>query len=137
MESPKKTKLNYAKQVALGAGAALTLWAGQIVQAAGSPANIQEKVDQARPADIPANLVGADGLLVDITQKILYVVGIISVFMLIYGGIRYITSGGDSKKVTEAKNTILYAVIGLIIAILAFAIVNFILTALGTGTVEG
>ena len=51
--------------------------------------------------------------------------------MLIIGGIRYVISGGDSKKVTDAKNTIMYAIIGLIIAILAYAIVNFVITAVG------
>ena len=50
--------------------------------------------------------------------------------MLIIGGIRYVVSGGDSKKVTDAKNTILYAIIGLIICFLAFAIVNFVIAAL-------
>ena len=50
--------------------------------------------------------------------------------MLIIGGIRYIVSGGDSKKVTDAKNTILYAIIGLIICFLAYAIVNFVIAAL-------
>ncbi len=59
----------------------------------------------------------------------LYAVGIISVVMLIWGGIRYATSAGDSAKVTAAKNTVMYAVIGLVVAIFAFAIVNFVLTA--------
>jgi hypothetical protein len=52
--------------------------------------------------------------------------------MLIWGGLRYIMSGGDSKKITDAKNTILYAIIGLIIAVLAFAIVNFVLNTIST-----
>ena len=56
---------------------------------------------------------------------------IISVIMLIYGGLRYVLSGGDSKKVTDAKNTIMYAIIGLIISILAYAIVNFVINAVG------
>ena len=51
--------------------------------------------------------------------------------MLIFGGIRYVVSGGDSKKVTDAKNTIMYAIIGLIIAILSYAIVNFVISAVG------
>jgi hypothetical protein len=52
--------------------------------------------------------------------------------MLIYGGIRYTISAGDSKAVTDAKNTILYAIIGIIVALLAYAIVNFVLTSLIT-----
>lgn len=55
------------------------------------------------------------------------VVGIIAVIMIVFGGFRYITSGGDSTKVTSARNTILYAIIGLIIVALAQFIVKFVL----------
>lgn len=55
------------------------------------------------------------------------VVGVIAVIMIVYGGFRYITSGGDSTKVTSARNTILYAIIGLIIVALAQFIVKFVL----------
>ena len=53
--------------------------------------------------------------------------------MLIIGGIRYTVSGGDSGAVTSAKNTILYAVVGIIVAVLAYAIVNFVLTSFVQG----
>lgn len=56
-----------------------------------------------------------------------YLVGAIAVIMIIKAGFTYITSGGDSANVTKAKNTILYAVIGLIVVITAFAITNFII----------
>lgn len=56
------------------------------------------------------------------------IVGIIAVIMIIIGGLKYITSGGDSGNVTGAKNTILYAIIGLIIVALAQFIVRFILS---------
>ena len=66
----------------------------------------------------------------DIVSKVinflLFFVGVISVIMIIYGGVRYTTSAGDSGKVTNAKNTILYAIVGLIVSILAYAIVNFV-----------
>jgi len=55
------------------------------------------------------------------------IVGIVSVIMIIYGGFKYISSGGDSGKVTEAKNTIIYAVIGLVVVALAQFIVQFVL----------
>lgn len=61
------------------------------------------------------------------------IVGIISVVMIIVGGIRYITSGGDSGNVQAAKNTILYAVIGLVVVALAQVIVRFVLARF-TGT---
>ena len=55
------------------------------------------------------------------------IVGIIAVIMIVYGGFRYITSGGDTQKVTSARNTILYAIVGLIIVALAQFIVRFVL----------
>ncbi|MBR3319227.1 hypothetical protein IKG06_01825 [Candidatus Saccharibacteria bacterium] len=62
----------------------------------------------------------------NIINAILYVVGVLAVVMVIIGGVKYTTSGGDQAAVTSAKNTILYGVVGLIIAILAYAIVNFV-----------
>ncbi len=56
------------------------------------------------------------------------VIGFVAVVMIIMGGVQYTTSSGDAAKVTKAKNTIMYGVVGLVIALLAFAIVNFILT---------
>jgi hypothetical protein len=55
------------------------------------------------------------------------IVGIIAIIMIIYGGFRYITSGGDSGRVGNAKNTLIYAVIGLVIVALAQIIVRFVL----------
>lgn len=64
-----------------------------------------------------------------IINVIIGVVGFVAVVMMIMGGISFITSQGDSAKVTKARNTILYGVVGLIVAILAFAIVNFVLSS--------
>lgn len=61
------------------------------------------------------------------------VVGVVSVIMIIIGGLKYITSGGDSGNVTGAKNTILYAVIGLVVVALAQFIVRFVLSKVTTG----
>jgi len=55
------------------------------------------------------------------------VVGLTAVIMIIVGGFKYVTSAGDSSKVTSAKNTILYAVIGLVVVALAQVIVQFVL----------
>jgi hypothetical protein len=55
------------------------------------------------------------------------IVGIVAVIMIIIGGLKYITSGGDSGNVTGAKNTILYAIVGLIVVALAQIIVKFVL----------
>ncbi len=55
------------------------------------------------------------------------IVGVAAVIMIIVGGLRYIISGGDSGNVTSAKNTILYAIIGLVVVALAQFIVRFVL----------
>jgi glucose uptake protein GlcU len=65
-------------------------------------------------------------LMKNIINTILLVLGMIAVIMIIIGGIRYTTSNGESAQITSAKNTILYAVVGLVVAILAYAIVNFV-----------
>lgn len=63
-----------------------------------------------------------------------YVVGAISIIMIIYGGFRYITSGGESGAVGNAKNTIIYAIVGLIIVALAQVIVHFVLNQTSSAT---
>jgi hypothetical protein len=70
-----------------------------------------------------------------ITNSLLFLIGAVSVVMLVYGGFRYTTSGGDSSAITAAKNTILYAVVGIVVAIAAYAIVNFVIIQFtGSGT---
>lgn len=103
-----------------------------VVIASGSVSalTLQEGAEAARCDGCPRDLFGDTGVFKQVTNTILYIVGIVAVIMLIIGGIRYVISGGDSKKVTDAKNTILYAIIGLVIAFLAFAIVNFVVSAL-------
>ncbi len=78
----------------------------------------------------PTKLFGDDSVFKNITNAALFIIGAISVLMLIYGGIRYTISGGDSNAVTAAKNTILYAVVGIVVAIMAYAIVNYVIGAL-------
>lgn len=63
-----------------------------------------------------------------------WVVGIVSVIMIIYGGFRYITSGGDSAGVTSAKNTILFAIVGLVFVALAQIIVKFVIGTVSDAT---
>ena len=58
------------------------------------------------------------------------IVGAVSVIMIIVGGLRYITSAGDSGNVTAAKNTILYAIVGLVIVVFAQFIVKFVINRL-------
>lgn len=75
------------------------------------------------------NLFGDDGIFKTITNVLLFIIGAIAVIMLIIGGIRYVVSAGDQAAVTGAKNTILYSVVGIIVALLAYAVVNFVVAA--------
>lgn len=59
----------------------------------------------------------------------LYAIGALSVLVIIFSGVQYVTSAGDADAVKKAKNTLLYAVVGLVVALLAYAIVNFVLTS--------
>lgn len=68
-----------------------------------------------------------NSLIKNIVDIFSVVVGVISVIMIIVGGFKYITSGGESNNVTSAKNTIMYAIIGLVIVALAQFIVRFVL----------
>ena len=74
---------------------------------------------------------GCDGktpLFRTITNVLLFIIGAVSVIMLILGGFRYTISQGDSTAIQNAKNTILYAIIGIVVSVLAFAIVNFVIS---------
>lgn len=64
------------------------------------------------------------------------VIGFVAVVMIIIGGFRYITSGGSSEKVSGAKNTILYGIIGLVIVALAQIIVQFVLSKVSSGSTD-
>ena len=76
------------------------------------------------------SLVGSNGIFNNIVNALLFIVGALSVVMLIYGGIRYTASAGNANSVTAAKNTIIYAIVGLVVAFLAFAIINWVITRL-------
>lgn len=98
---------------------------------------IMDGVNSARGNGQPADLFGTGGVITTITNILLFIVGALSVIMLIFGGLRYVVSGGNSTAVTAAKNTILYAIVGLVIAFLAFAAINFVIGTLAPGAVTG
>ena len=77
---------------------------------------------------------GSTALIPRAINLMLFVVGILAIFMLIFGGIRYVISGGDAGRVKDAKNTILYAIIGLVVAILGYAIVQWVISVVGAGS---
>ena len=91
-------------------------------------------IGAARGDNTPSNLVNGDSSIIKRAINImLFAVGVLSVVMLIFGGFRYVISGGKKESVTNAKNTILYAIVGLLVAVFAHAIINFILGAALSG----
>ena len=69
-----------------------------------------------------------------IINAIVLILGTVAVIFIIIGGVKYMTSAGDANKTKQAKETILYAVIGLIICALAALIVNFVITIINQNT---
>ena len=77
----------------------------------------------------PKDDLGA--IIKQITNVMFFIIGAIAVVMIIYSGIRYTTSAGNPAGVTAAKNSLIYSIVGLVVAILAYAIVNFVVTRIG------
>lgn len=75
-------------------------------------------------------LFGVGGFWNRVLETFTFIIGAISVLMIIIGGIRYATSNGEQAQVTGAKNTILYAIVGLVVAIMSYGIVRFVITNL-------
>jgi hypothetical protein len=75
-----------------------------------------------------------DAIVATVINIFSFVVGVIAVIMIIIGGIKYITSGGDSNNISSAKTTIIYAIIGLVVVALAQVVVRFVLNRVTTGT---
>jgi hypothetical protein len=91
-------------------------------------------VDANQDTCSPQGTGGVNGLIKEIINVLSVIVGVVAVIMIIWAGFRYITSGGKQESVTSAKNTILYAVIGLVIVALAQVIVRFVLTKTTTAS---
>jgi hypothetical protein len=95
----------------------------------------QSPAEQAQSGvnQVGGNQSGTSGSLTGMIRTgvniLLFITSAIAVVMIIYGGIKYVTSRGEAADVASAKNTILYAVVGLVVAILAYAIVGFVIDA--------
>jgi hypothetical protein len=98
---------------------------------------ISQGASSARGVDQATDLFGSAGIFTTVSNVMLFVVGAISVIMVVIGGLRYVISGGNSGNVTAAKNTILYAIVGLIISIMAYAIINFVISSFIPGGSAG
>ena len=89
-----------------------------------------DKVDGAKFAGsgCESKIPTAPSVITTVLNVVIGIVGVISVIFIIIGGYMYATSAGDPGKTKKAKDTILYSVIGLAVALLSFAIVNFVLS---------
>ncbi len=75
-------------------------------------------------------LFGEGSLWNSILNVFTYIIGAVAVLMMLVGAFRYVTSSGDASQVSAAKNTIMYSAVGIVVAISANALVNFVLTNL-------
>ena len=91
--------------------------------------SMMDGANSARGIDQATDLFGASGIFTTISNVMLFIVGAISVIMIVIGGLRYVISGGNTANVTAAKNTILYAIVGLIVSMLAYAVINFVISS--------
>jgi hypothetical protein len=72
-------------------------------------------------------LFGPGSIWTNIINTMIYIVGAVAVLMIVVGGLRYVLSGGDASQTKSAKDTVLYSIVGIVIAIMSYAIVNFVL----------
>ena len=131
----------------VGLSALMPSFARAVNQATTCPAGDQNPSTSTNPIQGGANcsasksntstLFGTGGTFQIIADTLIYIVGAVAVIMLIIGGLRYVISQGSKEGVESAKNTILYAVIGIVVAILAYAIVNFVTGSIATPTATG
>lgn len=92
----------------------------------------QFSVSGAKPGGV-ASATSASGLIMQIANFLLSFLAGLSVLMIVVSGIMYITSGGDSGRTETAKKMLMYSVVGLIVALLSYAIVYVVSTGLGAG----
>ncbi len=94
-------------------------------------AQISEGINTATTSEMKGKSIDGDnGLVKTVVNVLLWAVGILSVIMIIFSGFRYITSAGDASKTKSAQSALTYSVVGLIVAIMAYAIVNMVINRL-------
>jgi hypothetical protein len=109
--------LSMAIMMGLGAAAAVPVGAVNVFD--GCTGSTSEVCKETNPDSVNSPIR-------TVISVLLFAVGVVSVIMIIVGGLRYVISNGDAGRIKSAKDTILYSVVGLVVALLAFAIVNFV-----------
>jgi hypothetical protein len=126
--------MNKLKTLSIRSATALSTFVVAPASVLAADSQIQTGIKAATP-DGQSNTTDIQQIVRNVVNVLLWVVGIASVIMLIVGGIRYVVSAGDQNAVQGAKNTILYAIVGLVVAFLAFALINFVIEGLlGNGS---
>lgn len=77
-------------------------------------------------------IAGSNGVLARITDIVTIIAGMAALILVIVGGIRFVTSGGDPGNVKSARNTVLYALIGLAVILVSRALILFVIGRFGT-----
>ena len=96
---------------------------------------VKKGITTATTADMEnKSIAGEGGLISILINFLLWAVGILSVVMIIFSGFRYITSAGDAAKTKSAQTALTYSIVGLIVAVFAWAIVNIVLDRIGVKT---
>jgi len=135
IKSTKKTATALLATLALAVGLVFVApTVGAVATDCSSTLTLKSGASCVRGTGQASSLFGTEGILTKIINTVLFAVGLISVVMLIYGGVRYTVSGGAADAVKNAKNTILYAIVGVVISLLAYAIVNWVVGALVSTT---
>ncbi|MFC1810521.1 hypothetical protein ACFLZH_03405 [Patescibacteria group bacterium] len=91
--------------------------------------------------DVPSSISAATGgegsiraLALNIVNFFLLFLGLIAVIMIIYGGISYVTAAGNQEKIEKAKKVIMYAIVGIVIVLISFALVRTVISGAGQGS---
>lgn len=108
----------------------LTVGAMQLQPVYAAPVDVLKKCDDESQVCKGTNKNSLFVLIGNVVNLLITIAGVIAVIMIIIGGIRYATSAGDAGQAKSARDTIIYAVAGLVVAIMSFAIVNFVLSYL-------
>lgn len=119
--------LAFAPAVALVPSVAYADQIGNCLSQGSSLDNLNISPDGCDPADTSEGTERIQNIVKMVINIFSVIVGVVAVIMIIWGGFKYITSGGDSGNITSAKNTIIYAIIGLVIVALAQFFVQFVL----------
>lgn len=96
-----------------------------------APGGLDDAMEKTQNDDMPTELFDDGGIVTTVINTMLFIVGILAVIMIIYAGIRYTTAHGDKGQVESAKNTLMYSIVGLVVAIVAYAVVNWVVGLFG------